>query len=402
VTYQWHTYKASNKRFPVQIDTVYNKEIISHEVTDLTDSGYIYNQLITCIGNKRSLLLPIAQVIKKIQQRLGNKKLRCADLFSGSGVVSRLLKSYAKFIVSNDLEPYGEALANCYLTNKSTVEIAGLENIVAEYNNIAASLIKTNTQYGFIEELYTAKDENNITHHDRLFYTKENARRIDIYRQLIEKTDEPVKKLLLGPLLSKASIHTNTAGVFKGFYKDRKTGIGHFGGSGRDALSRILGKIELAVPVLSQYECDYQVFRTNANELAPLLHDMDLVYLDPPYNQHPYGSNYFMLNLIVSYKRPDKISRVSGIPCNWQRSEYNQKARAFHVFKNLVESLDAKYVLISFNSEGFITTEMMASILKPLGKLEIIACPYNTFRGSRNLQNRSIHVTEFLYLLEKH
>ncbi len=368
---------------------------------DSAESEYIYSQLITCIGNKRSLLLPIAQVIKKVQQHLGNRKLRCADLFSGSGVVSRLLKSYANLIISNDLEPYAEALANCYLTNKSSVDAASLHNLVTEYNAIAESLVKTNSQYGFIEELYTAKDENNITAHDRLFYTKENARRIDIYRQLIEKTDTSFKKLLMGPLLSKASIHTNTAGVFKGFYKDRKTGIGHFGGSGRNALSRILGKIELAVPVLSRYECDYQVFRTSANDLAPLLNNMDLVYLDPPYNQHPYGSNYFMLNLLVSYKRPEKISRVSGIPSDWQRSGYNQRTKAFQLFKDLVETLNAKYVLISFNSEGFITKEMMASILNPLGKVEIIACPYNTFRGSRNLRNRSIHVTEFLYVLEK-
>ena len=377
------------------------KEMYSPCTADSAESNYINSQLITCIGNKRSLLLPIAQVIKKIQQRLGNKKIRCADLFSGSGVVSRLLKSYASLIVSNDLEPYAETLAHCYLTNKSSVDSVRLHNFVTEYNAIAESLIKTNNQFGFIEELYTAKDENNITVQDRLFYTKENARRLDIYRQLIEKTEEPFKKLLFGPLLSKASIHTNTAGIFKGFYKDRKTGIGHFGGSGHNALSRILGKIELAVPVLSQYECDYQVFRTSANELAPLIRDMDLVYLDPPYNQHPYGSNYFMLNLLVSYKRPEKISRVSGIPSDWQRSGYNQRTKAFQLFKNLVETLNTKYVLISFNSEGFITKEMMASILNPLGKVEIIACPYNTFRGSRNLRNRSIHVTEFLYLLEK-
>lgn len=377
-------------------------EMTSHSITNFTESDYIYKQLITCIGNKRSLLVPIAQVVQKVQKNLGSKKLRCADLFCGSGVVTRLLKSYASLIVSNDLEPYAEALSHCYLTNKSSVDIESLRSIVTEYNYITDSLVKTNKQYGFIEELYTAKDENNITAQDRLFYTKENARRLDLYRQLIEKTDEPLKKLLLGPLLSEASIHTNTAGIFKGFYKDRKTGIGHFGGSGRNALSRILGKIELAVPVLSQFECDYQVFRLCANELAPLLNNMDLVYLDPPYNQHPYGSNYFMLNLIVSYKQPEKISRVSGIPSDWQRSGYNKKNNAFQLFKNLIETLNTKYVLISFNSEGFITNEMMASILHPLGKVEIITCPYNTFRGSRNLRNRSIHVTEFLYLLEKH
>ena len=41
--------------------------------------------------------------------------------------------------------------------------------------------------------------------------------------------------------------------------------------------------------------------------------NLDLVYLDPPYNQHPYGSNYFMLNVIAN-NQTTKISKVSGIP----------------------------------------------------------------------------------------
>ena len=364
-------------------------------------SDYLSSQLITCIGNKRSLIMPIATVVGDIQKRLGGRKLRCADLFSGSGVVSRLLKAYAEFIHSNDIEPYAEALSYCYLTNKSTVDLQTLDFSVFMLNNLVDYLASNNENIGFIEELYSAHDETNITKSDRLFYTKENARRLDIYRTLIEEVDTQFKQLLMGPILSEASIHANTAGVFKGFYKDRKTGIGHFGGTGRDALSRILGKIEISFPALSTFECDYEVTREDANKIAPTLKNMDLVYLDPPYNQHPYGSNYFMLNLIVSYKRPEKISKVSGIPENWQRSGYNNRQKASLLLKDLVEKLDAKFILISFNSEGFITKETMASILEPLGKVTVTSCPYNTFRGSRNLRNRSIHVTEFLYLLEK-
>ena len=40
---------------------------------------------------------------------------------------------------------------------------------------------------------------------------------------------------------------------------------------------------------------------------------VDIAYLDPPYNQHPYGSNYFMLNLIASYKKPSQISNSKGV-----------------------------------------------------------------------------------------
>src|SRR5205807_6041118 len=84
---------------------------------------------------------------------------------------------------------------------------------------------------GFIEELYAPRDERRIKESDRVFYTQSNARRLDNYRRLLDELPASSRDMLLGPLLSEASVHANTAGVFKGFYKDRKTGIGRFGGS---------------------------------------------------------------------------------------------------------------------------------------------------------------------------
>ena len=51
----------------------------------------------------------------------------------------------------------------------------------------------------------------------------------------------------------------------------------------------------------------------DTNEVIKKLNDLDLIYLDPPYNQHPYGSNYFMLNTIAKNQLGDFISSVSGI-----------------------------------------------------------------------------------------
>ena len=84
---------------------------------------------------------------------------------------------------------------------------------------------------GFIEELYSPRDEANIRADDRVFYTPDNASRLDNYRRLIAGAASAYRDLLLGPLLSEASVHANTSGVFKGFYKDRATGLGKFGGS---------------------------------------------------------------------------------------------------------------------------------------------------------------------------
>ena len=359
---------------------------------------YLSRQLITYIGNKRALLKHIGTAVDTVKRRLGKTRLRILDAFSGSGVVSRFLKPHAEYLVSNDIELYADVTARCYLRNRSDIDLKAVADVVANLNDrVSAAPLPT----GFIEDLYSPRDEGNITKADRVFYTKDNAKRLDNYRRLINGVPSEFQDMLLGPLVSEASIRANTAGVFKGFYKNRHTKIGQFGGTGADALSRIRSQIRLEVPVLSSFECEYQIERGDANTIARRVGGLDLAYLDPPYNQHPYGSNYFMLNLLVRYQRPQRISRVSGIPTDWQRSGYNVRARAMPLLKQLLETLDAPFLLISFNNEGFITPEQMHTMLHRLGSVETIETPYNAFRGSRNLRNRPIHVTERLFLLER-
>ena len=359
---------------------------------------YLTKQLITYLGNKRALLGPIQQAVLEVKRRLGKRRLRVFDAFSGSGVVSRLLKAHAGWLVSNDLEDYATVIGRCFLRNRSTVDWLALDYWIRELNRRVDS---EPLPPGFIEELYAPKDETHIRREDRVFYTKHNARRLDNYRRMLEEVPPDLRDLLLGPLLSEASVHANTAGVFKGFYKDRRTGLGQFGGSNRDALSRILGPIRLEPPVLSRFECDYLVLQQDANQAVRQLRGLDLAYLDPPYNQHPYGSNYFMLNLLVRYERPTQISRVSGIPKNWRRSGYNVRSQALPLLEDLIVHLDAPFVLISFNNEGFILPAQMRAMLAKHGRVEVLETRYNAFRGSRNFRNRSIHVTEQLFLLQR-
>lgn len=361
------------------------------------DSNFLSNQLITYIGNKRALLGHIDKAVAHVKQRIGKSRLRIFDAFSGSGVVSRFMKAHASFLACNDFEDYAALISRCFLRNHSSVDFTALSKIVEEIN------VRVNDPMpkGFIEELYAPRDESRITITDRVFYTRSNARRLDNYRRLIDEYPSKFRELLLGPLLSKASVHSNTAGVFKGFYKNRITGVGQFGGTNSDALRRIKGKIELETPVLSRFECDYDIHHDETNKVAMALKDLDLTYIDPPYNQHPYGSNYFMLNLLVHYQQPDKISRVSGIPQNWKRSGYNVPVTSKRLFHELLHTIDTRFFLISFNNEGFISPDEMRTMLQRLGNVDELEIRYNTFRGSRNLRNRTIHVTEQLFLLER-
>jgi adenine-specific DNA-methyltransferase len=234
-----------------------------------------------------------------------------------------------------------------------------------------------------------------------VFYTTDNAMRIDSMRHRLDSVPEEYRVFLLAPLLSEASVHNNTSGVFKGFYKNAN-GVGQFGGNNRDALTRILGKIELPFPIFSRFECDVDVRQEDANKVVRALPELDVAYFDPPYNQHPYGSNYFMLNLIVANQEPSEVSRVSGIAQGWQRSDYNNRSAAFKALADLVEHTPASHLLISYNSEGFISREQFDLLLRKYGRVEVIETVYNTFRGSRNLNGRSIHVKEQLFLVERH
>lgn len=382
---------------------------------------YLQSQLITYIGNKRSLLPFIQQAVDIVRKDLNKDKLTCLDIFAGSGIVSRFLKQYSSFIAVNDLENYACIISKCYLSNKTPE----LENQLKQIHSQLISQIQKkmeqlekdrhNNTYktpGFISELYSPVDMENIQKTERCFYTPYNANYIDISRQLIEEIPYDLRHFFIAPLLSEASIHANTAGIFKGFYKNSRTGTGQFGGNGKNALSRILGQISLPLPVFSTFSSQSQVFNQNANDLVcteELYKNagndkiFDLAYFDPPYNQHPYGSNYFMLNLIANYSRPeeDKISRVSGIPKNWNRSSYNKKKQVCQVFYDLVNNVRARYVLISFNSEGFISKEEMTQLLEKCGTVQVLESQYNTFRGSRNLKEREIHLKEYLFLVRK-
>jgi len=358
---------------------------------------YLTRQLITCIGNKRALLGFIGRGIGKVQKRLNKKKLKTFDVFSGSGIVARYFKQFSDFLIVNDLEKYSTLINECYLSNESELNFS----LLREYYQELISKSNKGLKKGIISEIYAPNDDKNIKPYERVFYTSRNAMYIDTIRQLIEKIPQNEQKFFLAPLLSEASIHANTSGVFKGFYKNKETGIGQFGGKNRDALYRITGDINLPFPIFSNYNCESIIFNYDSNEIIKMLPEVDLAYLDPPYNQHPYGSNYFMLNLILDYKYPEKTSKISGIPEDWNRSAYNKENHALNALTHLVENINAKYLLISFNSEGFISIEQMINMLNRIGKLEVLETKYNVFRGSRNLKTREIHVKEYLYLLEK-
>ena len=363
------------------------------------NNEFLTTQIITYIGNKRSLLARIENEIFEVKKEIGKQKLVCADLFSGSGIVARMMKKHSEKLIANDLEKYSCIINSCYLSDRKDYPKEQCDILRKQIEKF----VFENPIEGIITKNYAPKDDKNIQKGERVFYTHQNAVLIDSYRHYIDKIvqEENLKKYFLSPLLTEASIHVNTSGVFKGFYKDKNTGIGCFGAAGKNALTRIYGNIELKEPVFSNFESNLQIFQKDTVQLSKEIKNLDITYLDPPYNQHPYGSNYFMLNLILKNKLDVDVSKVSGITQDWNRSVFNNPKLALNSMEEIIANLSSKFAIISYNSEGFIKFDEMKTMLEKYGKVKTVEITYNTFRGSRNLRNRDIHVSEYLFVLEK-
>ncbi|QTQ12597.1 DNA adenine methylase [Treponema parvum] len=376
-------------------------------------NDYLTRQIIAYIGNKRKLL---GLILKAIQQTGIEIKpgLKFFDAFAGSGVVSRLAKMLNFEIYTNDWEYYSYIIANCYLkTNKKDiVTLFGSEEnfqaLLDRINTLPAP--RENEQY--IAKYYAPK-EDDIDAADykteRLFYTHQNALNIDKIRNYIESNfplnDNSEKKLqirniLLAELIYEAATHNNTSGVFKACHKG-------FGGHNKDALTRILGEIKLNGPVLIDSDFPVHVFQEDANKLVEKLEEVDIVYLDPPYNQHQYGSNYHMLNTIAKWdhipaelelNEKGELREKAAIRHDWinTRSHYCYKEEAALAFENLISKIKAKSILISYSTDGIIPFEEMQRICMSKGKVSIVTNEYTTYRGGKQSNKRQNTNIEFI------
>jgi adenine-specific DNA-methyltransferase len=364
--------------------------------------SFLQEQLITYLGNKRKLVGHIGDTINILGNLLEKDKLDILEPFCGSGSVSRMLKLHANHLVVNDLEEYCTTLAKCYLASPSKQQYDKIKKTISmmnahKFSNVAPSFIRT---------YYAPVNDVDIKEGERVYYTQKNAHIIDTFcNYIFNRMPSSERHFYLAPLLTECSVHTNTSGTFNSYHK--KDGIGHFGGKGENALTRILGEIELPIPVFSiQPETTVDIYNKDANilikELVKKGKWFDIAYLDPPYNKHPYGTNYFMLNIINRWNpEMDIPDNHRGQPDDWTRSKYNSFSECERVFEELIRDIPATYTIISYNNEGILSEEKLTQILEKYGTLTKEEIIYPTYKGCKNLASRSKEVLEYLWILKK-
>lgn len=418
--------------------------------------SFLTDNVITYIGNKRTLLGFIDTVIAKIiatDPKLSNlpaDKIKFFDIFSGSGVVSRLSKARGFTTFSNDLEVYTAPIADAFIntgpedldaifepvvaclvsSGKLAKDIAGAayQAVLNYLNETAGHYIQKDGTGAFVRDVpadaryfcdhYAPADTNNVDFNtERLFYTQENARIVDI--MISEINDETLfsphaKSIILAELLYLMSKHNNTSGIMKGYHNG-------WGGRQGSAIDRIMAPIKLSGLKLldgpkgrSFVGLAEEVFANNKDFFDE--NRVNIIYADPPYNQHQYSANYHLLTTAVQNDRyqPGAVVQGSraGIRRDHNRSDFCYKksvlvddqmeAVAMTAFKKFITSVQGKadYLLVSYNNEGIIKHSELLRILRNEGRNTVTFKTklHDKYKGGR-CQNAVNKVSEFLFVV---
>ena len=366
---------------------------------------YYTSQILTYMGNKRKFVEKIETIIRYIEhvENKPEKSLRIGEAFSGSGILSRVFKNNSSYFCVNDIAGYSQTLNRCYLYNPTETERLIINSLIDKANEFVEN---SEEEYEkFISKHWSFHDNSQDKKNRRLYYSYENALRIDKYMHYIKTIHKSHQHFLLAPLLVKCSMHNNTNGQFSAFYKDEE-GVGKFGGKKEIDVKRITTPIKLPMPHFSLNPCQVSISRMDTNEWIKTIPEVDLVYYDPPYNKHPYSIYFFMLDIINDWKTDIEIPNTNrGQPKNWFKSKYNSFTHAKAAFEDLIRHTKSKFILLSYNNGGIIPLPELEAVLERYGKLMKIPVEHKTYRklqGIANYKRKKEHeyVKEFLWLLD--
>ncbi|HAS43154.1 MAG TPA: modification methylase [Microscillaceae bacterium] len=330
------------------------------------------------IGSKYKLAEFIADSIKEVVGSFEGTTI--AELFGGTGIIARNLKSEVKKLIVNDLEPYSFTLLKNYIGN--TQPIAQSEALIQTLNDLPPF-------EGFIYQHYCAGGGSG-----RMYFSDENGQKIDAIRQQIEawkKTqhiDEPTYYFLLASLLESADKVANTASVYGAFLKHLKKSA--------------LKELELTPAEFAITQQANEVYNEDANELVkrPAVQG-DILYLDPPYNARQYGANYHLLNTIALYDDFEPKGKT-GLR-DYNRSVYCQKDKVATAFEALIADAQFQYIFVSYNNEGLMSKEEVKRILSKYGKYSLKTTQYQRFKADKteNRNHKADATEEYLHILVK-
>ena len=315
--------------------------------------------MIKYLGSKRTLV----GVLGAIAQAADAKT--AVDLFTGTTRVAQEFKRQGLAVIASDSATYSDILAKCYLeADAEKVDLVSLSQKISYLNALPG-------RRGYVTK--------NFCEEARFFQPK-NGQRIDAIREELEasfKTDIDYP-ILLTALMLAADHVDSTTGQHMAYLKNWSHR------SGND--------LELLVPDL--IPGTGKSVLGLAEDVVTDLPEVDLLYMDPPYNQHRYFTNYHIWETLVRWDNPEPygiaMKRIDSREAH-THSVFNKRKKMPPAFKDVITKAKAKTVVVSYNNESWVEPiDIAEALLKNHESVALLEFDYKRYIGSQiGIYNKS-------------
>lgn len=304
--------------------------------------------MIKYIGSKRLLLphiLEIVQLLPDVRTVL--------DLFSGTARVGHALKQAGFQVTANDHNAYAHVLGRCYVQ-------ADRHRVIGEVERVLEELRGVPPRAGWFTETYCERSR---------YLQPHNGARLEAMRNRLAEMDlDPdVEAVVLVSLMEAADRVDSTCGLQMAYLKKWAP--------------RSHNELQLRVPNV----LPGQGLALGEDALGvAAAGEWDVVYLDPPYNQHKYLNNYHVWETLVRWDAPEVYGTAcKRVDCRQYDSPFNSKPRIEDAMATLVRELRARYLVVSFSDEGYLGRAELEEMLGAEGEVRVLTHDYKRYVGAQ-------------------
>lgn len=332
------------------------------------------------IGNKGKILGEIESLLNN--KKILKKGLSFFDAFTGTATVAHYFKNVYK-IIANDNLYFSYVIAQAKLNSQESMfKKLGFDPFVF-FNTI-----DTSNYVGFISNNFAP------THSERMYFSDENASRIDFIRTKIEEwyleeiITENEKYYLIASLLESISKIANVAGVYGSFLKKWDP-------------RAVKKMVYIPVDVKPYVENLAEIHNDDIMNVIKKVQG-DILYLDPPYTKNQYSTQYHLLETIALYDNPALNGKTGSRDMKAFLSDFSKEDKVFVRFEELIANANFKHIILSYSSDGIMSKEFIKSVLKRYGKkgsFYFKKIQYRKYTNSRS-ESDDKHC-EYLFYIEK-
>jgi adenine-specific DNA-methyltransferase len=308
--------------------------------------------LIKYLGSKRRLVPVLGAIAEAVGTRVA------ADVFTGTTRVAQEFKRRGAAVWAVDLATYAHVFARCYIEiDADNVEPAALQAAIDELAALPGVR-------GYVTEVFCEQSR---------FFQPRNGMRIDAIRDRLRDgyAGSPLYPILLTSLVEAADRVDSTTGLQMAYLKQWAP--------------RALGDLQLRVPELISGVG--HAWRGDAVALAASLPELDLAYLDPPYNQHRYYTNYHCWETLVRWDAPSyygvACKRVDARDDASSRSAFNSRRTIATALGELLETLRSRVVVLSYNDESFLSIGELVTMCSDREEVQVVAFDSKRYVGAQ-------------------